>query len=92
MPSFFDGSSSLLQITRQTIQACMSLNFGKISSLTSALAALERLKIIINYCDHSSAFIFDWIFILAGNKNTHKTSDGFKRRPDRTLGCGVSYH
>ena len=30
VPSFLDGSSSLLQVTRQTIKARMSLNFGKI--------------------------------------------------------------
>ena len=44
VPSFLDGSSSFLQITRPTIKARMSLNFGKISSLTLELAALERQK------------------------------------------------
>ena len=44
VPLFLDGSSSFLQITRQTIKARMSLNFGKIPSLTSELAALEHLK------------------------------------------------
>ena len=42
VPSFFDGSSSL---ARPTIKTRMSLNFGKIPSLISELAALERLKI-----------------------------------------------
>ena len=42
--SFFDGSSSFLQITRPTIKVQMSLNFGKIPSLTTELAALERQK------------------------------------------------
>ena len=42
--SFLDGSSSFFQITRPTIKARMSLNFSKIPSLTSELAALERLK------------------------------------------------
>ena len=42
VPSFLDGSSSFLQITRPTIKAWM--NFGKIPSLTSELAALERQK------------------------------------------------
>ena len=41
--SFLDGSS-FLQVTSPTIKAWMRLNFGKISSLTSELAALERLK------------------------------------------------
>ena len=44
VPSFLDGSSSFLQITRPTIKARMSLNFGKIPSLTSELAALEGPK------------------------------------------------
>ena len=43
-PSFLDGSSSFLQVTRPTIKALMGLNFSKISSLTSELAALERQK------------------------------------------------
>ena len=42
--SFLDGSPSFLQIKRPTIKARMSLNFGKIPSLTSELAALERLE------------------------------------------------
>ena len=42
--SFLDGSSSFLQITRQTIKARMGLNLGKIPSLTSELAALELQK------------------------------------------------
>ena len=44
VPSFFDGSSSFLRITRPTIKAWMGLNFGKIQSLTMELAALEHLK------------------------------------------------
>ena len=44
VPSFLDGSSSSLQIRRQTIKARMGLNLGKIPSLTSELAALERQK------------------------------------------------
>ena len=44
VPSFLDGSSSFLQVTRQTIKAPMSLDIGKIPSLTWELAALERLK------------------------------------------------
>ena len=44
VPSFSNGSSSFLYVTRSTIKAWMALNFGKIPSLTSELAALERLK------------------------------------------------
>ena len=44
VPSFFEGPYSFLQVTRPTIKAQMSLNLGKIPSLTSELAAHERLK------------------------------------------------
>ena len=39
-----NGSSSFLHIIRTTIEAWVSLNFGKIALLTSELAALERQK------------------------------------------------
>ena len=42
--SFLDGYSLFLQITRPSIKARMSKNFGKIPLLTSELAALERQK------------------------------------------------
>ena len=42
--SILNGSSSFLHIIRTTIKAWMSLNFGKISSLTSELAAFEQQK------------------------------------------------
>ena len=42
--SFFNGSSSFFEITRPTINSCMSSNFGKIPSLTLGLAAFECLK------------------------------------------------
>ena len=45
VPSFLEGVSSFLQITRPTIKARMGLNFVKIPSLTLELAALERQKI-----------------------------------------------
>ena len=44
VPSFSNGSSSFLQVTRSAIEAWMSLNFGKIPSLPSELAALEHVK------------------------------------------------
>ena len=43
-PSFLIESSSFLQVTRHTIKAWMSLNFGKILSLTSELAVIKRLE------------------------------------------------
>ena len=42
--SFFDGSSSFLQLTRTTIKARMSLKFGHIRPWIVELAAIERLK------------------------------------------------
>ena len=44
VPSFFNGSSSFLQVTRSTIKAWMGLDFGKVPPLTAELAALKRLK------------------------------------------------
>ena len=44
LPSFSNGSSLFLQVTWSAIKAWMGLNFGKIASLTSELASLERLK------------------------------------------------
>ena len=35
VPSFLEGSSSFLQVTRSTIKAWMGLNFSTITSLTS---------------------------------------------------------
>ena len=43
-PLFLIGSFSFLQVTRTTIKAWMSSNFGGIPLLTLELAALERLK------------------------------------------------
>ena len=42
--SFLNESSLFLQITRPSIKARMSLNFGKIPSLTWELAAIEHQK------------------------------------------------
>ena len=42
--SILNRSSSFLHTIRTTIKAWMSLNFGKIPSLTLELAALERQK------------------------------------------------
>ena len=42
--SVLNGSFSFLHTLRTTIKAWMSLNFGKILSLTAELAALERQK------------------------------------------------
>ena len=59
VPSFLDGSSSIFNVTRVTIKAWMSLNFGQTLSSTTGfgipqdgpgtaeLASLERLEKIL---------------------------------------------
>ena len=55
------------------------------------LAAFECLENRCLICQHSSAFIFDWIFFnLAGNKDNYDISEEFEIRPDRTKDCGVN--
>ena len=68
--------------------AWMSLNFRQIRSLTTELAALERLKnrIIMlrpflfpwQLIAPIGAFIFDGIFIRTGNKDNNKVLDEFE--------------
>ena len=43
-PSFFNQSSSFLQVTRTCMKAWMSSNFGQIPTPTPELSALARLK------------------------------------------------
>ena len=43
-PSFSIGSSSFLQVTKTTIKAKMTPNFGGVPPLTMEFDALERLK------------------------------------------------
>ena len=43
-PSFFIGSSSILQVTRTTIKSRMGLKFGEIRPWTVELAALSVWK------------------------------------------------
>ena len=85
---FLIGSFSYLQVMRTYIKTCMTLNFGQIPSLTTELAALERLK---NRCHHLISVDIDPIFFkLAGNKDMHNIMNEFEFRPDRTTDYGVS--
>ena len=88
-PSFLIGSSSFLQVTRTCMKAWLSSNFGQIPPPTSKLSALACLK---NCCEHSSAYIFDWIFfIFLGNEDNQQVCTEFKFLPDRTKGrCRVT--
>ena len=58
-----------------------ALGFGPdgIRTLVYMATDSSHRVIIGKPCDHSSSFFFDWFFfILAGNKDTHKISDGFE--------------
>ena len=71
-PPFLIGSSSFLQTTRTPIISRMGSKFSRIRPGTYELPALERLEKSAweKCCDHSSAFNFEWIFIiLAYNKD-----------------------
>ena len=87
-PSFLIGSTSFLQVTRTCMKAWLSSNFGQIPPPTPELSALARLK---NCCEHSSAYIFDWIlFIFSGNEDTQQVWTEFEFWPGRTKWCRVT--
>ena len=90
MPSFLIGSSSFLQVTRTTIKAWMSLNFGGISPLTAELAALERLKKTYKLVSTLAPSFFFIFFILAGNKGNYIVSDEIEIQPVPSMECVVS--
>ena len=82
-PSFLIGSSSYLQVTRTSLTSQTSSKFSQIGPRTAELAALERLvKSPWKKClEHSSAYIFDWIFfILTGIEDMHESLDEFEFR------------
>ena len=73
---------------RTYIKAYMSLNFGQIPSLTTELAALERLK---NRPHHFFSIAIDRIlFKLTGNEDMHNILDEFEFRLDWTTDYRVS--
>ena len=79
--SFLIQSSSFLQVIRTCMKAWMSLNFGQIPPPTQELSALARLKIDVLCCEHSSAYIFDWIFfILSGNEDNLMSGQSWNLR------------
>ena len=81
-----------MQVTRTSIKAWMSSNFGGIPPLTLELAALEQLKKSNNKLVSTLApSFFDWIFfILAGDKDNYIVSNEFEIQPDPIMDCGVS--
>ena len=96
VPSFLIGSSLFLQATRTLIKALMGLKFDRIRPGTYALRALVRLEnphrlIMEKICDHSSAFNFEWIFlILADKKDNYQSLDEFKYCQDPITYYAVS--
>ena len=86
-PLLLIESSSFLQVTRTTIEAWRSLNFGGILPLTLELAALERLK-KSNYKLVST--LAPSFFILAGNNDNYIVSNEFEIRSDPTMDSRVS--
>ena len=90
-PSFFNESSSFLQVTRTCMKAWMSSNLGQITTATPELSAVARLKnCCIMLCPLFRLHFNRIFFILAGNEDIHYISDKFEIRPDRTKDCGVS--
>ena len=72
-------------------KAALGFGLDRIRTLVSMLTDRSHKVIMGIYCDHSSTFIFAWIFfILAGNKDNHKITDRFEIRPNPTTDCGVS--
>ena len=62
----------------------MGLKFSKIERGSIESAALECLK-KSQCCEHTSAFIFEWIFItLAGLKDNYKSFNEFDFRQHLT--------
>ena len=50
-----------LQLTRTTIKAWMSLNFGPTPPPTTELAAIERLKIDVQSYDHQLSLGYNYV-------------------------------
>ena len=98
--SFLDGSSSFLQVTRPTLKTWMSLNFGKISSLTFLIILTYYFGVSCHCASEKSMnnvvttlapSFFNLIFFnIAGNNENHKILDVFEVQLDQTLDCGVS--
>ena len=78
VPSFSNGSSSFLHVTRTTIKAWMILNFCQIQQQTTALSALECLKNVSIF-----SVAFDLIlFKLADKEEIHNVLDVFEFWPE----------
>ena len=85
VPSFLIGSSSFLQVTRTTIKAWMSLNFGRISPLTAELAVLEHLKKTYKLVSTLAPSV-----LFGSYSFLQVTREEFEIRPVPSMECGVS--
>ena len=88
-PSLFLAFFDRLQVTKTYIKAWMSFVFGQIPSLTTALAALKHLKLLLllNMVDIDLI-----VFKLAGNKDMHNIMDDLEVQPDQLTNYWVSCH
>ena len=65
--------------------AALGFVSDRIRTLVSMATNSSHWVLMGKCCEHSSAFIFDRIFlILAGNKDIYNTSNKFEIRPDTT--------
>ena len=80
------GSFSFLQVTRTTIKAWVSSNFGGIPPLTSELAALERLKKSNNklVSNLAPSFLIGSSSFFAGYEDNYESLDEFELRQNST--------
>ena len=63
----------------------LGFRLDRIRTLVSMATDSSHRVIRGKSCDHSSSFILDlFFFILAGNKDNHKISNGFEIRQDPT--------
>ena len=71
--------------------AAIGFRLLRIRTLVSMATDCSRRVLMGKCCKHSSAFIFDRIFlILASNKDIYNISNDFELRQDRTKDFGVS--
>ena len=64
--------------------AAIGLRPDWIRTLVSMTTDSSHRGVMGKSCDHSSSFIVDWFFILAGNDNNHNISNVLEIRQDPT--------
>ena len=80
-----DCNQTLFEASLGEGQVALSFGPDRVRTLFSMATYSFHSVIMGKFCDHSSAFMFDRIFvILAGNKDNYKITDDFKTRPNPT--------